>query len=97
VAPAHNGPPPPRVWASRFPPAAARLTACRKVVVDLAEEHDLPPENLLEPEAIRRLAWAPPEELSADSVSAALAGAGARQWQIDLTSQALLETLDGLD
>jgi ribonuclease D len=72
------------------------LAACRKVVVDLAADLNLPPENLLEPEAIRRLAWAPPDEIASDQVAAALTAVGARQWQVDLTSDALVDTLAAL-
>ena len=93
VAPAHNGPPPPRVWATRFPPAAGRLAACRAVVAKLAVELDLPAENLLEPEAVRRLAWSPPDDLDLPHVAAALRLADARLWQVELTAGPLTEAL----
>jgi ribonuclease D len=63
------------------------------VVAALADEHHLPAENLLPPDAVRRLAWQPPEPVSPDSVGAALAGYGARQWQIDLTSLPIAKAL----
>ena len=91
--PAHtprgDGPPPPRAWAAKDPLAAARLTAARAVLTALAEEHGLPVENLLQPDALRRVAWAPPQPLETAAVRAALAARGARNWQLDLVAAAL--------
>ena len=56
----HEGPPPARSWGERDPAAAARLAAARAAVGAIAEQHGLPVENLLAPDAVRRLAWAPP-------------------------------------
>jgi ribonuclease D len=88
-----EGPPPAHRWPERDPEAATRLTAVRAVVAALADEHHLPAENLLPPDAVRRLAWQPPEPVSPVSVGAALAGYGARQWQVDLTSLPIAKAL----
>jgi ribonuclease D len=87
-----DGPPPPRLWAERDPAAAARLAACRTALGDLARRHALPVENLLAPDAVRRLAWTPPPP-GLDSLRHALADAGARPWQVDLTSEELEKAL----
>lgn len=84
-----DGPPPPNRWADRDPEAAARLAKAREVVGEIAQAHDLRVENLLPPDALRRLAWSPPDPLTADSVISALAANGARPWQVDLTGSAL--------
>ena len=81
-----DGPPPAHRWPERDPDAATRLTAVRAVVAALADEHHLPAENLLPPDAVRRLAWQPPQPPSPEAVAAGLAGFGARPWQVDLTS-----------
>jgi ribonuclease D len=81
-----DGPPPAHRWHERDPEAAKRLAAVRTVVAALADEHTLPAENLVQPDAVRRLAWQPPDPVSADRVAADLAGYGARQWQVDLVS-----------
>jgi ribonuclease D len=88
-----EGPPPARVWADRDPVAAARLSRCRAAVSAIANRFDLPTENLVSPEAVRRLAWEPPDGMDEDSVAAALHGHGARAWQIELTAGPLAEGL----
>ncbi|WP_117666697.1 ribonuclease D [Micromonospora sp. MW-13] len=84
VTPAVEGPPPPHRWAERDPVAAGRLARCREVVVRIAGAHTLPPENLIAPDSIRRLAWTPPDEVTEDTVAETLRGFGAREWQIAL-------------
>ncbi len=86
-------PPQPRVWASRDPVAAARLTRVRTALLALAAERGLPVENLLTPEYVRRLAWEPPADLSTEVVGAELARMGARAWQRELTSAVIAEQL----
>src|ERR1700678_225868 len=49
------GPPPPHRWPERDPLAAARLQGAREVVTDLAAQYSMPVENLVPPDAIRRL------------------------------------------
>ena len=98
VAPVTEGPPPPHRWAERDPVAAARLVRCRAVVVGQAGAHGVPPENLLAPDLVRRLAWTPPEPVSEVTVTAALSAMGARSWQIELTGPGLAQALvDGSD
>ncbi|MBX6724252.1 MAG: ribonuclease D, partial [Dactylosporangium sp.] len=86
-------PPPPHRWAERDPVAAARLARCREVVTRLATHHRLPPENLIAPDTVRRLAWTPPDPISPTSVDEALTAAGARRWQRALLAAPLAEAL----
>jgi ribonuclease D len=88
-----EGPPPARAWADRNPAAAARLAACRAVIAQLCQTHDLPAENLLTPDLVRRLAWQPPDPLDIEAVAAALRAGGARPWQVELTSERLTDAL----
>ena len=85
-APPGDGPPPAHRWAERDPVAARRLAAARTAVAALADSNHLPAENLLAPDAVRRLSWQPPEPISPESVAAELTRYGARQWQIDVTA-----------
>jgi ribonuclease D len=91
TTPPYEGPPPPHRWAERDPAAAARLARCREVVTTLAAEIGMPPENLVTPEFVRRLAWEPPADLA--SVDELLAGFGARHWQRNLLSKHLARAL----
>ncbi len=91
--PTIDGPPPPHRWAERDPVAAGRLTRSREVVTRLAAECTVPPENLIAPDAIRRVAWTPPEKIDAESVGAALRATGARNWQINLLAEELAAAL----
>ncbi len=93
VNPPLDGPPPPHRWAERDPVAAARLARCREVVTRTAAAHDLPPENLISPDSIRRLAWTPPADISSGTVAETLRGYGARAWQVALIADELADAL----
>ena len=84
-----DGMPPPRAWADRNPPADARLKAARPAVEAVAAELNMPTENLLTPDTLRRVAWNPPAEITPETVGAALADWGARPWQIARTAQVI--------
>lgn len=88
-----DAPPPPRNWQNKFPEAYQRFVAMREAMASLAEQHQLPAENLLTPDFWRRLAWQPPERADEDSVDAFLAALGARPWQRRLTVPTLLGVL----
>lgn len=90
-APGGDSIPPARAWADRNPPADLRLKAARPAVEGLAEQLGMPTENLLTPELLRRLAWSPPEPLSAAAIGDALAEWGARPWQIAQTAQLIAD------
>jgi len=88
---ASDAPPPPRAWADRAPEADRRLKAARPAVAAIADELHLPTENLLTPDTLRRVAWEPPAEPTAETVGAALAALGARPWQIEATASAIAD------
>ena len=88
-----DGPPPVGRWAERDPAAAARLGRVRAVVTATAERLRMPAENLVQPDAVRRLAWSPPAEVTAASVEQALRACGARSWQVGLLAGPLAEAL----
>ncbi|MFE6852406.1 HRDC domain-containing protein [Streptomyces sp. NPDC057674] len=87
------GPPPPRAWADKDPVAAARLSAARAAVSALAEELNLPQENLITPDTVRRVCWEPPTPGDPTGVAAALTGHGARPWQVELVTPLLVKAL----
>jgi ribonuclease D len=91
-----SGHPPAHRWAERDPVAAARLAAARAAVTAIAEGNRVPAENLVSPDAVRRLSWDPPQPCDEQAVARALAGYGARPWQIQLTAGPIASALCGV-
>lgn len=92
-----DGPPAPRTWAERDPVAARRLELAKGATAAIAEQHRLPVENLLTPDTLRRLMWAPPAPREPvellEAVIDQLRSLGARSWQIGLTAAALTQAV----
>jgi ribonuclease D len=88
-----DSPPPVNRWPDRDPAAAVRLTAARAALIEIAEHHRLPLQNLLAPDLVRRLCWEPPEPLDAVAVERGLVAGGARRWQCELTARPLAVAL----
>lgn len=86
-----DAPPPPRAWAMRNPEADARLRLARQALAEVAELLDMPVENVLTPDHLRRVAWSPPAEATAAAVGAALTRLGARPWQVEATAQSIAD------
>jgi len=82
--------PPARVWSDRNPPADKRLKISKAAIADVSVLLDVPVENLLLPETLRRLAWSPPASLEPAALQEAMRELGVRQWQIDATAQVIL-------
>ncbi|WP_216205608.1 ribonuclease D [Amycolatopsis aidingensis] len=91
--PAGDGPPPANRWADKDPDAAARLSAARAALTEIAEYHGLPVENLLLPDLLRRTCWQPPEDGTVEGLAEVLRAGGARPWQVSLTTEALHKAL----
>ncbi|MEX0913311.1 MAG: HRDC domain-containing protein, partial [Demequina sp.] len=86
--PRGDGPPQPRMWRDKRPEAHARLLRAREGMTSLSERHEIPMENLLQPDAMRRACW----EYSGagqSEIETFLAGRGARPWQIEVTAPML--------
>lgn len=81
-----NSPPPPRVWADKNPDAARRLNTAKPRLARKAEELEIPLENLLTPDFLRRISWRPPSPIDPDTIADALRELGARDWQIQITA-----------
>ncbi|GBG35845.1 HRDC domain-containing protein [Mycobacterium montefiorense] len=89
-----NGPPPPARWSRRKPEAAARLEAARAGLSELSERVNVPTENLVSPDLVRRLCW--DWEGAADPVEAVegfLCAGHARDWQRELVDPVLATAL----
>jgi ribonuclease D len=89
--------PPIKLWRDKFPEKFAPLSHARAAIELIAEENQIPVENLITPEHVRRVCWKPPvgatSALSVSEVESALSELGARQWQIDLVAPALAAAL----
>ncbi|MGZ9884527.1 HRDC domain-containing protein [Rhodococcus ruber] len=91
-----TGPPPANRWARHDPEAAARLTAARSALAELSEQVQVPVENLVGPEMVRRLCWEWQVPADADVVAyieERFAADGARPWQRELTVPRLAKAL----
>ncbi|UXA08853.1 ribonuclease D [Mycobacterium sp. SMC-2] len=89
-----NGPPPLARWSRRKPEAAARLEAARAALSEVSERVNVPTENLVSPDLVRRLCWdweATPDPL--DAVETFLRAGQARAWQRELVDPALARAL----
>lgn len=95
VSPTSDGPPSTHRWASRDPAAAARLKRARAAVAEVAAAHDLPPENLIAPAAVRSLCWQPPRHITRAEVAEALQRQGVRSWQVELVAKPLVAAVKG--
>ena len=91
--------PPMKIWKEKNPLGYARLTHARAKIVALSSEIEIPSENLITPELVRKLCWdLPPVDQSQyeEYVSAQLKSFGARGWQVEqvapLIASALPET-----
>jgi len=82
--PPAEGIPHPKGWATRFPDAADRWSRVRPATQELAAQLQLPVENLISPDALRKLAWEPPSPISEASIDAFWAVEGVRPWQREL-------------
>ena len=87
-----DGMPPIKQWRDKFPERYAPLTHAREAVNQRALELNMPAENLITPEYVRRICW---DQTRADltTVQEKLAKLGARAWQIDLVAPLLTEAL----
>lgn len=80
-----------RNWITKFPEADRRLKYAKASLIELSEKKLVPLENLLTPEILRQVSFTPPENLSKEALSEKMFELGARNWQIDLTAQLIVD------
>lgn len=86
-----------RNWAAKYPEADRRLRHAKNALTQISEKANVPLENLLTPDFLRQICFAPPEPATLESVSQTLTGFGARRWQVDLTADAITDSITRLD
>ena len=86
--------PPVKIWRDRFPERYAPLSHARAGTLAVAAELNLPVENLMTPELIRRACWNLPQgEHELSEIQGLLQEWGARGWQIDVVAPILQAAL----
>ena len=88
--------PPIKIWKDRNPLGYARLTHARAALIELSTQIQIPTENLVTPELVRRICWQEPPASNSeyqDFVIEQLNKTGARPWQIELVTPAISAAL----
>lgn len=88
--------PPIKIWKDRNPLGYARLTHARAALIELSAQIQIPTENLVTPELVRRICWQEPPTSNSeyeDFVIEQLNKTGARPWQIELVTPAISAAL----
>ena len=80
-----------RNWITKFPEADRRLKHAKASLLVLSEEKLVPLENLLSPEILRQVSFTPPVSLSRDTLGEKMRELGARNWQVELTAQLIVD------
>ena len=83
--------PPPRSWADKAPEAHRRFVVARDLVNTAAERMNIPAENLLTPEHLRRLCFSPDDPTRPSAIDTQLERLGARRWQRDVVVPLIVE------
>jgi ribonuclease D len=87
-----DGMPPVKQWRDKFPERYAPLTHARDAVAKRALELNMPAENLITPEFVRRVCWDQTQP-NLQSVQEKLQKLGARNWQIEQVAPLLASAL----
>ena len=88
--------PPIKIWKDRNPLGYARLTHARAALIELSAQIQIPTENLVTPEFVRKICWQDPPASNSDYenfVTEQLNKMGARPWQIDLVTPSISSCL----
>jgi len=86
-----------RNWAAKYPEADRRLRHAKNALTLISENANVPLENLLTPDYLRQICFAPPEPATLENVKQSLMGIGARRWQVDLTADPITDSINRLD
>ncbi|MDR3657690.1 MAG: ribonuclease D, partial [Mycobacterium sp.] len=85
-------------WSRRKPEAAARLEAVRAALAEVSQRVDVPTENLISPDLVRRLCWdwevtGEGSADAAEALDAFLRAGQARAWQREFVVPVLARAL----
>ena len=85
--------PPPRFWQAQSPSAAKRWDLARPAVVAVAEQHQLPTENLMTVSTLAAIVWPNNADFTEAGLRQSMAAAQVRPWQQDLLAPVLAGVL----
>ena len=88
--------PPIKIWKDRNPLGYARLTHARAALIELSAQIQIPTENLVTPEFVRKICWQEPPATNSEYenfVNEQLNKMGARPWQIELVTPVISASL----
>jgi len=86
-----DSPPPVRAWIDRAPESWAALEYAKTAIQQVAEQMNIPQENIVTPESVRRVLWNPPS--SPDDLTRALIALKVRPWQHEIVKPILVTAL----
>jgi len=78
--------PPIKIWKEKNPLGYARLTHARAALIELSKQLQIPTENLITPDYVKRICWQEPptnESEYESFVEGELTRLGARSWQVE--------------
>lgn len=78
-----------RSWPAKFPEVDRRYRQARGDLSEIANKLSIPLENLLTPDLLRQLCFNPPQDQG--EIAKTLSNLGAREWQIELTANAIAQ------
>ena len=92
--------PPPRAWREKFPIAFMHLQHARLFLGEISEQLNIPVENLIQPDLVRKILFDDGKErvwelsdASQSEIRATLLEAGARNWQVKVAVEPIARSL----
>ena len=89
--------PPMKLWKEKFPTKFAPLSHARFGIEEESAKLEIPAENLISPEIVRKICWNPPsgstKTLDVAAIAQTLTELGARLWQAELVAPILANAL----
>jgi ribonuclease D len=83
-----------RSWPTRWPKAHQRLICVRFNLSELAKSLNIPLENLISPETIRKICWIDRDSATLEELTTELNSFSARTWQIELVAPVMQTAIE---
>ena len=92
--------PPIKIWKEKNPLGYARLTHARAALIELSMQLQIPSENLITPDYVKRICWQEPPKNKSDYesfVAKELNRLGARSWQVEQVVSVITPALSAIE